>query len=358
MAPDQIISQFAVAKRQYSFLPLKIGHLHDTYLVCNNPDSEPCYVLQRINTNIFQDVPKLMHNISLVLKHIKKRSFAEQDADLRPVELVTTEAGEFCYVDQQEEYWRLYSYVSNSASQEICPSKEAAFEAAKLCGRLQRYVLDLEPSQIYDTIPNFHSTIFRFKQFENALAIADPKVLEQVKPEIDFAMERKEFAQTHVKELEAGNLNKMVIHSDLKFNNVLFDKTTGKAVFLVDHDTYMVNSILFDFGDMVRATASTAAEDEPDLAKVEFNIDLYQALAKGFVSELKENLNSRELELMPLSPLMIGVNLGVRFLTDYLNGSKYFKIDYPEHNLNRSRNQFKLVKSMEKYRDQMKKEFD
>lgn len=322
--------------------PLKFGHINDTHILYSG-NFEHKFILQRINSYVFHDIPGLMGNVSRVLDFIHTK-----DSESAYPVLYKTKDNNCFFQGPRQEYWRVYSYVSNSKSYLQCKSTEHAFKAAKAAGYFLSLISELPPQDFAITIPKFHDLHNRYLQFEDAVEADSANRAKEVQEEIDFAFKRQSLSQA------VHDFPERLVHNDMKFNNVLFDNNSDEAIAVVDYDTIMSGTILYDFGDLVRSAGTPALEDEQDLSKVYLDIDYYQALLGGYTYYLKDILSPTEIKSLYLAPQYITLMIGLRFLTDYLNGDKYFKTSYRQHNLNRAKNQFELLKSMEKQEVAMK----
>ncbi len=337
-------------------LPMEVspygnGHINDTYLV-----DTPNYILQRINTSIFKDPDKLMENIENVTSYLRKQIIAEGgNPDRETLTVVPTKDGKHYYKLDEENVFRVYIFIKDSKSIENSKTPEDLYEAGVGFGHFQKALADFPVDKLHETIKDFHHTPKRVEALKAAIRNDVAGRAESVKAEIDFALENAAWADMVIKCMEEGLIPVRVTHNDTKINNILFDDKTSKAVCVIDLDTVMPGSMLYDFGDALRMGGSTAAEDETDLDKVWFNIDAFEAFAKGYLSEMKDSLTAKELELLPLSVKLMTYECGIRFLTDYLNGDTYFKIHREHHNLDRARNQFKLVADITAKETQLEK---
>ena len=326
------------------------GHINDTYLC----ETDPGFILQRINTDIFKNPEELMENIANVTGHLRKKIIESGGNPKREtLTLIKTQNGENYYKADDKNYFRMYNYVENTKTVEIPEKPEEMYRTGKAFGKFQRMLDDFEASKLYETIVDFHNTPVRVDQLRTAIANNTSGRLESVKPEVDFALEYAKYADCVVKEIAAGTVPMRVTHNDTKLNNVLFDKDSGEGICVIDLDTVMPGSALYDFGDALRFGASTGAEDETDLSKIEFDLDMFEAFAKGFLEETARCLTKKEIELLPVSALLLTYECGTRFLADHINGDVYFKVHRESHNLDRARTQFKLVADIESKLDKM-----
>ena len=276
------------------------------------------------------------------------------DADRETLSVIKTLDGKNYHVDKRGDYWRLLNFIPDSMSYDKVERPEQFYDSAVAFGNFQYLLRDYPADTLYETIPNFHNTPDRFEKFMEAVERDSEGRCAEVREEIEFVKARREFAKTLETAHAEGRLPLRVTHNDTKLNNILFDKESGKPICVVDLDTIMPGYSVCDFGDSIRFGATTALEDETDLTKVNFDISLYELYVKGFIEGAKGGLTDSELELLPIGAIMLTYECGMRFLTDYLSGDNYFKITREKHNLDRARNQFKLVSDMEAQLDKMR----
>ena len=328
------------------------GHINDTYIA----DSEPKYILQRINHAIFKNPDQVMSNILGVTEYLREKIIADGgDPNRETLMVIKTKDGDSFYKTEDGNYYRMYNYVENAVSYEAVESPEQFYEAARAFGKFQNMLADYPAEKLYDTIPFFHDTVKRFGDFETAVANDAAGRRASVEKEIEFVLARKADASVVVDAIADGRVPLRVTHNDTKLNNVMLDKDTGKGVCVIDLDTVMPGSLLYDYGDALRFGASSGAEDEVDLDKIYFDLELFEAFTKGFIEEVGDKLTPTEIELLPFSAKLLTYECGMRFLGDYLNGDTYFKIHRENHNLDRARTQFKLVADIESKMEEMKK---
>ena len=317
------------------------GHVNETYLVVS--ESGRRYILQKISTRAFHDVPALMQNIISVTQFLKGKT-----EDPRGVlTLVPTTDDQFFLTCEDGSYWRLYDFVEDAVCLQAPETPEDFYQSALAFGNFQQMLTDFPAETLSETIPMFHNTANRFKLFREKLAEDPMGRAANVKAEIEFALAHEAEASTLVDLQASGQLPTRVTHNDTKLNNVMLDATTKKALCVIDLDTIMPGLSLYDFGDSIRFGAATAAEDETDLSKVEMSLDLFRTYATGYLTACP-GLTDLEKKMMPMGAKMMTLECGVRFLTDYLDGDHYFKVHRENHNLDRCRTQFKLVADMEK----------
>ena len=350
---ENIVSAFEVEGKVQEYIPFGNGHINDTRLV--TMDNGVQYVLQRINKNVFKRPDLLMENYVGVTTFIRKKIEAEGGDPLREVlNAIPAKDGKPFTVDEEGQYWRLLVYVTDSIGYDKVERPEQFYDSAVSFGDFQYMLRDYPAHTLHETIVNFHNTPDRYRQLMEAIENNTAGRLAEVSAEVEFAKARKEFAATLEKAHAEGKLPLRVTHNDTKLNNILFDTNTGEALCVVDLDTIMPGYSVNDFGDSIRFGATTALEDETDLSKVNFDISLYELYVKGFIEGAKGGLTEGELEMLPIGAIMMTFECGMRFLADYLNGDTYFRIHRPSHNLDRCRNQFKLVSDMESQLDAMR----
>lgn len=322
------------------------GHINRSLMV--KTDSGKKYVLQSLSTVVFKDIPGLMGNVSAVSNYI-----ASKNPDPRgSLHFVQADDGNYWFLDESGEYWRSYEFVDSTFTFEPPFGPDEFRASAVAFGTFQNQLADFPAETLVETIPHFHDTPDRFRQFREKIAEDPCGRAESVRDEIGFLLSR-ENAGSELQHLrDSGVLPLRVTHNDTKINNVLFDSETKEPVCVIDLDTVMPGLSALDFGDAIRFGASTGAEDEKDLSRVNFDIDMFRAFAEGFISACP-NLTQSEIDALALGAKTITLENAVRFLTDYLDGDHYYSISYPEHNLDRTRTHIKLVSDMEKQWDDM-----
>lgn len=337
---NHILRQFHI---ESTIDPYGNGHINDTYCT-----ETPKYILQRINTKIFTKPYDLMENIENVTAFLRKKiTAAGGNPDRETLTVIPTIDGANCYRVDDDNYFRVYKFIEDTKTIEEDKTIEDMYRAGKGFGRFQNMVSDFPVEKLHETIQDFHHTPKRVAALRQAIQENRAGRVSLVQSEIDFALSHAKFADIVVKGMEDGGIPVRVTHNDTKINNILFDAQTGEAVCVIDLDTVMPGSMLYDFGDALRMGASTGAEDETDLQKVWFDTVTFKRFTEGYLEETGDALTERELELLPFSAKLLTYECGIRFLTDYLNGDTYFKIHREHHNLDRARNQFKLVVDME-----------
>ena len=359
-----IISQFQIDSVPVSCEPFGNGHINSTFVV--KTQSGKRYILQRLSEEAFKDVPALMENISGVTEFLDAKSKTEGTVChvLAPVK--TADGEKFIHITERSDdsdaeagFYRVSPFAENSISLEAPESDEDFYECAVAFGTFISDLADYPAETLHETIPDFHNTVDRYRIFHEALGRAktDDSLssrIDDAADEIRFALERENEAGTLQEMRDSGKLPTRVTHNDTKLNNVLLDADTRKLKYVIDLDTVMPGLSLYDYGDCIRFGASTATEDEKDLSRVECDMHLFEVFTRGFISACK-GLTPEEIKMLPAGAKTITLELGVRFLTDWLDGDKYFATKYPGQNLDRCRTQFKLVSDMEKKWDEMRR---
>lgn len=354
---QQVIDRFDFQGKTADCRAFGNGHINTTYIITTDlPEGgQQRYVLQKVNHNVFRDIDRLMQNVFAVTSFLQEKiRAAGGDPDRETLHFIKTKDGAQYYTAPDGDYFRAYVFVKDSISYDAVESAVLFQKSGEAFGRFQHLLADFPAETLYETIPNFHNTLWRYEnEFLPAVEADKDGRAAAVQAEIQFVKDRK--ADTHrLSDLAAaGQLPLRVTHNDTKLNNVLFDATAGEAICVIDLDTVMPGLAHYDFGDSIRFGANTAAEDEADLSKVSLDLEYFGAYAKGFLSQAGESLTQTEIDQLAFSAKLMTFECGMRFLTDYLNGDTYFKTAYPEHNLVRARNQFALVADMERKMDQM-----
>ena len=346
----RVFSQFAVEGDFAGAQFLKVGHINDTYLVDSNHNgSREQFIFQRINHFVFRDPERLMANFEKITRHIRAKLEKTPgcNPDRETLNLLYARSGGCFHVSPDGEYWRAYRFVGDAHIVNVAAKPEEAFEAGRIFGCFQKLLSDLDASSLHETIPFFHHTPRRFARFREVLENDPRGRARDAQDAVAFAFGHEPMTAVVTDALAGGRLPLRITHNDTKINNVLFDNQTGKAICVIDLDTTMPGSSLYDFGDMVRTTTCFAAEDERDLAKVKLELEMFRALADGYLEEARDFLTAQELDLLVFSGRLITFTIGLRFLTDFLEGDVYFRIHRSDQNLERARAQFALVRSME-----------
>ena len=346
-----VVSRLAFAGRLTGVEEIKSGHVNRTYrLTFESPNDR--YILQKINTYAFHRPDQLMENAQKVTAHLEsKLRAAGESPDRRGLEFVPARAGGFLAQDAQGGAWRAYRFVDEAFAYDRVEKPAHFREAGRAFGQFQRLLADFPASELHETIPFFHHTPRRFADFVGAVARDEAGRVRAVEKEIDFFFDRRKMMDQIVRRIEDGALPLRVTHNDTKINNVLIDAHTERALCVIDLDTVMPGSALYDFGDAIRFGAATAAEDEAEGMGLDMN--LFGEFTEGFLEQVNGFLTPEEIQLLPLGVQVITCEIAMRFLADYLQGDPYFKIDHPQHNLARARAQMALLEDVERKYAQM-----
>jgi Ser/Thr protein kinase RdoA (MazF antagonist) len=314
----------------------------------------PDYVMQRINHNIFTDVDALQHNIEAVTRHIRRKLEAagESDIDRKVLNFIKVKGSDKTYFFDGKSYWRIMVFIPRSKTFEAV-TPESSRDAGATFGRFQAMLVDI-PDTLTETIPDFHNMEFRLKQLREAVANDAVGRVKEVQPLLDELEARADEMCKAERLHREGKLPKRICHCDTKVNNMMFDEDGKHVLCVIDLDTVMPSFIFSDFGDFMRTGANTGAEDDKNLDNVEFNMDIFRAFTEGYLSTAREFLLPIEIENLPYAAALFPYMQTVRFLADYINGDTYYKIQYPDHNLVRSRAQFKLLQSVEAHTPEMR----
>ncbi|MDR2969662.1 MAG: aminoglycoside phosphotransferase family protein [Tannerellaceae bacterium] len=346
-----ILSHFPLEGKAISAEPFGNGHINDTLKVTTG-NGEAKYILQRINHHIFTNVDMLQQNIHIVTRHIRRKleERGETDIDRKVLTFLSADDNKLYYFDG-ENYWRVCLMIPRSKSyEEVTPEK--SFEAGLAFGDFQSMLADIPEGTLGETIPNFHNMEFRLQQFRDAVEADPVGRLAGVKGLVDEIEERAKGMCIQEMLYREGRLRKRVNHCDTKVNNILFDEA-GKVLCVIDLDTVMPGFVLSDIGDFIRTGANTGAEDDKDLDNVGVNMPIFEAYTEGYMEKAKSFLTSLEISMLPYGGRLLTYMQTVRFFTDYINGDTYYKIHYPEHNLVRTKAQFKLLLSLEDHAAEM-----
>ena len=343
---EEILRHFTFVGRPVSCGRYGEGHINRTYLVAT--DSGRRYIVQRLSRAAFHDIPALMENVAAVTAYLAARCGDPRES----LRLVPTTEGGLWHRDGEGEYWRAYDFIEDSICLQTPETPEDFYQSAVAFGSFQRLLHDFPADTLHETIPNFHNTPDRCRIFRETLAADRMNRAAGVQREIDFVLAREEEAGSLQAMRESGELPLRVTHNDTKLNNVMLDSRTRRALCVIDLDTVMPGLVAYDFGDSIRFGASTAREDERDLDRVGLDLALYRRFTEGFVPACG-GLTAREIETLPLGAKLMTLECGIRFLTDYLDGDRYFSVARPDHNLDRARTQFKLVADTEQKWDEV-----
>ena len=351
---QQIGSAFRIHGDYLDGQPYGSGHINDTFAVSYDQGGTPIrYIFQRINHNIFKDPPALMENIRRVTEHQRSNMQNTDNPSRRALTLIPARNDECFHKDDSDNYWRVYIFIENAQTYNLVESPKQAFQVAKAFGEFQNILSNIPGDRLHETIPAFHDTPKRLEALKKAIASDEFGRLKTAEPEVEFVMKREEMTGTLLDLARTGDIPERITHNDTKINNVMLDDATGDGICVIDLDTVMPGLALYDFGDMVRTSTCSAREDTTDLAEVFMRPDMYEALLKGYLSTVGDILTPAEKEYLPFSGKLITLEIGIRFLTDYLSGDSYFKTHREGQNLDRCRMQFKLVSSIEEQENKL-----
>ena len=343
---DKILNEYNIPGEFKKEESIDRGNINKTCtLTFIDNNKEKKYLLQKININVFNNPIDLMNNIEKVTSYLNNIYKKTKDKYHKTLEIVLNKNNEPLTIINNG-YYRIYKYIDNCISYDNSKEESIIFNAGKAFGNFQKNLNDFPINSLKETIKDFHNTPKRLETLKKDIAIDKEKRVSEVIDEIDYIIENEKILSRITMGLDTNKIPLRVIHNDTKINNVLLDKKTNDFVAVIDLDTVMPGSLLYDYGDGVRSSASTALEDEKDLSKVQLDYELFKAYTNGFISETHNIITPNEISLMADSILIITLELAIRFLDDYINGDVYFKINYKEHNLDRARNQIALAKDI------------
>lgn len=351
------LAHFKIDGKLLTVEPYGEGHINETYLAVYDAGGEQKrYILQKINSNLFNPVEKLMENISGVTNFLREKIIARGgDADRKCLTLVLTVDGATFYKSEASEYFRVYKFIEHTVCLQKIEKPEHFYNSAVAFGEFMNELSEYDASKIYEILPNFHNTPKRYNDFLAAVDKDEFNRAKDCEKEIEFFKSHEELYPAITNLLNSGKIPLRVTHNDTKLNNVLLDLKSGKPVAVIDLDTIMPGSLLYDFGDSIRFGCNSALEDEPDLSKVYFREDLYKVYVDGYMSKVGASITETEKENLPIGAILMTMECGMRFLADYLSGDVYFKTHRSGQNLDRARTQIKLASDMLKKLDELKK---
>lgn len=339
----KIAEQFATTAPISLIKPLGEGFINDTFLAYIDADKDPEYILQRKNHIVFPDVPAMMENIRKVTEHIK----AKVSNPLREtLTVIPTGSGDLYYKDCDGNFWAMCLYIKGTSSYFTADSPELAYQGGLGLGQFHKLVSDFK-EPLAEVIKGFHNIRWRFQQWDETIAADPAGRVKELSEEISWIESRRKTMMDFWEKFEKGIIPTRVTHNDTKISNFLFNESDGSLLCAIDLDTLMSSTLLNDVGDALRSYTNTAAEDEPDYSTVGMSIEMFGAYIKGYLDKMKNDLTESELENLAFSGIYITFEQTLRFLMDYIDGDKYYKIKYPEHNLVRTRSQYTLLRSME-----------
>lgn len=349
---SKICNEFKLEGTVQSVKPLGEGFINDTLLIKTVDPTTPNYILQRKNKSIFTDIPAMMDNIRRVTEHLKKKIIAAGGDPMREaMTVVPTKDGKLCYKDEEGEYWAVCVFISDTTDYQKADTPELAYQGGKGIGKFQAMLSDFK-EPLADILPGFHNIRFRFKQWDEVLAKDPAGRKASVLKEIGWIESRRDEMLKFWSLVENGQIPTRVTHNDTKINNILFDKA-GNVLCVIDLDTVLSSTCLNDYGDAIRSYTNTGLEDDENLDHVSMSIDIFRGYTKGYLSETAKFLNQNEIDHLAFSAKYITYEQVLRFLMDYIDGDKYYKVKSDRHNLVRTHAQYKLLQSMENQYDEM-----
>lgn len=346
---NKVIGQFDLLGSVQEIQSFDNGHINDTYRVRNKDSEAPDYLLQRVNHEIFKDMAAMMENIRLVTEHIKRGNASGIKQET--LEIVRTTDRQLFTV-YEDNYWRMFEFKKGTKSYEVVETPEQAYQGAFAFGTFFRLLSDFPTEKLTETLPDFHNIVWRLKTFEKAVKEDVKARSAEVKDEINFVRKNADLMCEMERLKQDGKIPLRVTHNDTKFNNVLLDEQ-DRGVCVIDLDTVMPGIVHYDFGDGIRTSTNTAREDETDLSLVYFDLKKFEAFASGFLEACKDILTPFEMDYLGLSGGLLAYIMGVRFLTDYLMGDVYYKINHEHHNLDRARTQLELTRQILERRQEL-----
>ncbi len=349
---ERILEKFNIEGKLVDVKVNNSGNINNTYIATFEKEdgTSKKYLIQKINTTVFTEPYKLMKNIEGVTSYLKKQMIKEGDNSHQVLEVIKTKDNKsLCYIEDagERDYYRIYEFIENSISYDCSTDPEIVYNTGRAFGNFQKLLRNYPMNRLTETIKDFHSTDKRYQKLIEDIKIDSEGRVMEVAPEIVFILMREDLYSLITEELGTDEVPYRVTHNDTKVNNVMMNQKTGDFLAVIDLDTVMPGSLLFDYGDGVRSTASSAKEDEKDLSKVNINLELFKAYTDGYLKEMAPYMTYEEVSLMGESIRIITLELAIRFLNDYINGDTYFKTSYEKHNLDRARNQLALVKDIE-----------
>lgn len=354
MQIEEIIKAF-LPHATFNYKQFGSGHIHDTFKISINEPSKNCFLLQCINQHVFQNVIGMMQNIDLVTAYLQQQLQKNPIKGFTTTQILPTATGKLYYKDATGKAWRMYSFIDNTVAYDKVTSIRQAEEAGKAYGVFQYLLSDLPSNKLVTTIPDFHNMAFRLKNLKAAKENNAANRLKEVTAELTFVESRADEMLHLYSLIETKKIPNRVSHNDTKFNNVLLDADTHQAKAVIDLDTVMPGSTLYDFGDAVRTICNTCEEDEPNTEIITFSLSFFEAFTKHYLAQTEDLLTQIEIDFLVTASRYMTFIMGVRFLIDYLEGDIYYKTIHPKHNLDRARSQFKLVNCMEEKNEEMVK---
>ncbi len=353
---EHIADLFAIEGQFESAVGIETGLINSTWLVTYHSQSGEAvrYILQRINESVFGQPQEVMRNVAAVTRHINQKVLrVKRDASGQTLNLYPGRTGYSHVEGPQGGIWRCYNFIEGCRTYDVVENTRQAYQAGLAFGAFQDLVSDLPATQLSEVIPDFHHTPKRYQQLQNAVAADECGLVSEVRDELARIETMSGEMDRIVSLEEQGELPIRVTHNDTKINNVLFDVDSDEAVCVIDLDTVMPGLSLYDIGDLIRTSVNPAAEDEPDLSQVQVRMPIFEALIEGYLQSAGKGLSPLEIQLIPFSGKLLAVELGIRFLTDYLSKDSYFRVTHPQQNLFRARTQLKLAEELANAEQQM-----
>ncbi len=353
-----ITNNFIIYGDYLNSKPFGSGHINDTLLVTfNQAGEEVSYIFRKINKNVFKNPEAVIDNTLLVTDHIRNKLEQENKNDIsrNVVTLVKAKNNKYYYVDENDDYWAALLFIKNAYTVDYVDTKDQAYKASKAFGKFTKQLSDIDSSKIKETIPNYHNLKSRLQIFDDVVEADVAARVGFVSKEIADVDKNRNLADKIAILLNDGSLPIRIIHNDTKINNVMLDEETNKGLAVIDLDTVMPGTVLYDFGDMIRSSGSPVEEDETDISKINMRKNIFEAIVEGYLSELKDVLTDVEIENLVYGVEIIVYEQAVRFLTDYIMNDVYYSIKYEDHNLVRARNQFALLDDIQKQKSEMEK---
>lgn len=347
----KVASEYVNVDKIVEIQEINSGHINSTFLLVM-PEAK--YILQKINTHVFNSPFGIMHNIKEITEHIRKKVIYEgKDPNRCVLNIVKTKFDQVLAI-RGDNYWRCMQYISGGSTYELVEDEAMFYEVGRAVGEFQNLLDGFHTRVLDETIRHFHDTPHRYDHFKDIVKIDRVDRCKECVDDIAFVTSREKYMDRITAKIKSKAIPKRVTHNDTKLSNVMIDDQSKKALCLIDLDTVMVGSLLYDYGDALRLGASTALEDESDLSKVSISLSLFESFTEGFLLETKNIITPEEVRSLYDGYLLMTFEVGMRFLDDYLDGDRYFRVDYPQHNLIRSRNQFKLVEEIERNEENIK----
>lgn len=341
---EEIIQEFEIPGKLVKIKANTQGHINSTFISTFDENGVlRKYTHQMINNSVFPHPDQVMENIAAVTEHIRKKTGTEDST----LHVIPAKDGRLFYIDENGKYWRTYEFIDHVVTYDRVPDEDISYNLGKGIGVFQNLLSDFDSSRLHIVIPHFHDMRMRYEQLSEAVRRNTRNRVRYVDTELSYLLENRERGERIWDLFEKGLIPSHVTHNDTKINNVLFAEDTGEAKCVIDLDTIMPGTILFDTGDMIRTACSTADEDEKDISRMEFSVPFYKALSEGYLEKASAFLTEDERSLIKESGRTITQIMAVRFLTDYIAGDHYYRIDYDDHNLVRTRAEIKLMQSMD-----------